>query len=458
MGPWSYGPAARRSGAQGGAKLGAVSSASALRAHRPVVWFMVAGLAAVTVIGIVGVNIVRRISTDQAIANARDLTEADGRSLQENFTDAMLAGDADARLSLDRAIRTRLLTHRVVRVKVWDATGRIVASDEGSLVGRRFALGEDEQRILRTGGVSAESSDLTRPENARERRFGHLLEVYVGTHTPSGTPLLFESYLRYETITANGNRMLVAFAPALVGGLLLLWLAQLPLALALERRLRRSRDRERELLVRAVESSDRERRRIAADLHDSVVQDLAGSSMSLAALARVAHERGDPELAGDIDAQAADLRQRVRDLRTLVVAIAPRRLHDEGLAAALEDLASTVRARGIATHVDVVSPLPLDRAGEALLFRGAQEAVRNTIDHSTAGHVDIAVANGGGRVRLRVHDDGGGFDAGAPGPRDDDTRLGLALLADLAVDAGGELAVESAPGVGTTVVLEVPVG
>ena len=202
---------------------------------------MVAGLAAVTVIGVVGVNIVRRISTDQAIANARDLTEADGRSLQENLTDAMLAGDADARLSLDRAIRTRLLTHRVVRVKVWDASGRIVASDEGSLVGRRFALGDDEQRILRTGGVSAESSDLTRPENARERRFGHLLEVYVGTHTPSGTPLLFESYLRYETITANGNRMLVAFAPALVGGLLLLWLAQLPLALALERRLRRSR-------------------------------------------------------------------------------------------------------------------------------------------------------------------------------------------------------------------------
>ena len=101
---------------------------------------MLAGLAAVTVIGVVGVNIVRRISTDQAIANARDLTEADARSLQENLTDAVLAGDPDARLALDRAIRTRLLSHHVVRVKVWDATGRIVASDEGSLVGRRFVL------------------------------------------------------------------------------------------------------------------------------------------------------------------------------------------------------------------------------------------------------------------------------------------------------------------------------
>ena len=305
-----------------------------------------------------------------------------------------------------------------MRVKVWDATGRIVASDEGSLVGRRFALPATTSGTSSAPAASsAESSDLTRPENARERKFGHLLEVYVGTHTPSGTPLLFESYLRYETITANGNRMLVAFAPALVGGLLLLWLVQLPLALALERRLRRSRDRERELLVRAIESSDRERRRIAADLHDSVVQDLAGSSMSLAALARVVRERGDTELAGDLDARAADLRQRIRDLRTLVVAIAPKRLHDEGLAAALEDLASTVRARGIETNVDVASPLALDRAGEALLFRGAQEAVRNTIDHTTATRVDIAVANGDGRVRLRVHDDGAGFDPVAPGRR-----------------------------------------
>lgn len=419
---------------------------------------MLAGLAAVTVIGVVGVNIVRRISTDQAIANARDLTEADARSLQETLTDAVLAGDPDARLALDRAIRTRLLSHHVVRVKVWDATGRIVASDEGSLVGRRFALPADERRILATGGVSAESSDLTRPENARERKFGHLLEVYVGTHTPTRTPLLFESYLRYETITANGNRLLVAFAPALVGGLLLLWLVQLPLALAFERRLRRSRDRERELLVRAVESSDRERRRIAADLHDSVVQDLAGSSLSLAALARVVRERGDVELAADLDARAADLRQRIRDLRTLVVAIAPKRLHDEGLAAALEDLASTVRARGIRTTVAVASSLTLDRAGEALLFRGAQEAVRNTIDHTTATRVDITVANGGDRVRLRVHDDGAGFDPHGSPPTGETNHLGLALLADLAVDAGGELAVESAPGAGTTLVLEVPVG
>jgi signal transduction histidine kinase len=177
-----------------------------------------------------------------------------------------------------------------------------------------------------------------------------------------------------------------------------------------------------------------------------------------AALARFGRARGDDQLAGDLDAQAADLRQRVRDLRTLVIAIAPRRLHDEGLAAALEDLASTVRARGIDTSVDVAAPLALDRAGEALLFRGAQEAVRNTIDHTRASRVDIAVAGDDGRVRLEVHDDGDGFDPDAPIDPTDDAHLGLALLADLAVDAGGDLAVRSTPGAGTTVRLEVPTG
>ena len=106
----------------------------------------------------------------------------------------------------------------------------------------------------------------------------------------------------------------------------------------------------------------------------------------------------------------------------------------------------------------VASPLALDRAGEALLFRGAQEAVRNTIDHTVATRVDIAVANGDGRVRLRVHDDGAGFDPVGPQHGDGAEHLGLALLADLAVDVGGELAVESVPGAGTTVLLEVPVG
>ena len=422
--------------------------------RRPIVWFMLAGLVAVTVIGAVGYGIARRVATDQAIRNARDLTEADARSIENRLTDGVVGRDPGARRALDRAIRDRVLSNRVVRVKVWTADGRIVASDQHDLIDRRFRLPAEERQVLRASGINAEVSDLTRPENAHERRFGKLLEVYFGTHTSSGTPLLFEAYVRFDAIAASGNRALVAFAPALGGGLLLLWLAQLPLAAALVQRLRRSQNRERALMTRAIESSERERRRIAADLHDSVVQDLAGSSMSLTAIARTLRQHGEHTAADDLDARANDLRQNIRDLRTLVVAIAPRRLHEEGLAAALEDLASTARARGVHTSVDVTAQLTLDRGGEALVFRGAQEAVRNTLSHSHAEHVDIAVTDHGNAVRLMVRDDGTGFVPGAPTPADD--HVGLRLLAELALDVGGHLDVQSRPAHGTTLILEVP--
>ena len=415
---------------------------------------MLAGLVAVAVIGAVGYRIAQRVATDQAIRNARDLTEADARSIQNRLTDGVVSGDATARRALDRAIRDRVLSNRVVRVKVWTADGRIVASDRPDLVDRRFDLRAEERHVLRVRGVNAEVSDLTRPENAHERHFGKLLEVYFGTHTSSGTPLLFEAYVRFDAIAASGNRTLVAFAPALGGGLLLLWLAQLPLAAALVRRLRRSQDRERALMTRAIESSERERRRIAADLHDSVVQDLAGSSMSLTAIARTLRQHGEKTAADDLDARANDLRQNIRDLRTLVVAIAPRRLHEEGLAAALEDLASTARARGVHTRVDVTARRTLDRSSEALVFRGAQEAVRNTLSHSKAEHVDIAVTDHGEAVRLTVSDDGTGFVPATPAVADD--HVGLRLLAELARDVGGHLDVQSSPSHGTTLVLEVP--
>ena len=96
-------------------------------------------------------------------------------------------------------------------------------------------------------------------------------------------PLLYEDYERSSTISASSRRQWEGLLPALVGALLVLYLIQVPLAYSLARRLR-AKQREREqLLRRAIDASDLERRRIAADLHDSAVQRLAGVSLSLAA-------------------------------------------------------------------------------------------------------------------------------------------------------------------------------
>src|SRR5205814_387613 len=110
-----------------------------------------------------------------------------------------------------------------------------------------------------------------------------LLEVYVPVRATDGRPLLFEAYLRSSAVSASGRRLWLAFAPALLGGLLLLQLVNLPLARSLAGRLRRAQGERETLLHEALEASQNERRRIAADLHDGVVQDLVGTSYALSA-------------------------------------------------------------------------------------------------------------------------------------------------------------------------------
>src|SRR5262249_4421477 len=95
----------------------------------------------------------------------------------------------------------------------------------------------------------------------------------------------------------------------------------------------------------------------------------------------------------------------------------------------------------------------VSEATERLLFRAAQEALRNAARHSGASAIRATVnALPAGGARLQVADDGAGFDTAAV----PDGHFGLRLLADLAHDAGGRLDVASAPGRGTTVTLELP--
>ena len=170
--------------------------------------------------------------------------------------------------------------------------------------------------------------------------------MYLPIRSPDGRLALFELYQRESAINASGRDLLVAIAPVLLGGLLLLWLIQLPLAWSSARRLRDGlRERER-LLEAALESSSVERRRVAADLHDGPVQNLAGLSYSLAAAAQKAPAETDPATVRALEEGADAAREGMRRLRAAVVDIAPGRLHDEGLAAAVADLAGPLRERG----------------------------------------------------------------------------------------------------------------
>jgi signal transduction histidine kinase len=231
---------------------------------------------------------------------------------------------------------------------------------------------------------------------------------------------------------------------------------QVPLAWMLARRVQEGqRDRER-LLRRAIEASDAERRRIASDVHDGVVQDLAGLSFSLTATAdRVVKDGSTEEAASTLRQAAASVRRSMRELRTLLVEIHPPNLHTAGLAAALSDLLAPLAARGIGTNLDVDPDLTLPEDVEALVFRGAQETLRNVVAHASAGNVWVSVRAADGIAALDVRDDGRGFDVDALGAKRAEGHLGLGLLSELARDAGGSVQVRSEAGTGTTIHMEV---
>jgi two-component system, NarL family, sensor kinase len=421
--------------------------------------FALSGLLAMVVIGAAAFVIVRRSATAAAITQAKDLAQLAGRGIAEPvITPGVLRGDPAALARLDRVVRQRILNRTpIVRVKIWDASGRVIYSDAGGLIGKVFALGADERRSLRGGGTQADESDLARAENTTERRFDRLREVYVGIRAADGTRLLYEDYERASTISASSRRQWMSLLPALLGALLILYLIQLPLAYSLARRLR-ARQREREaLLRRAIDASDLERRRIAADLHDSTVQRLAGVSLSLAASANAMpadEERA--EARGALSRAAAETRETIRELRTLLVDIYPPTLQRSGLSAALDDLVAPLRAAGIAVSLALPDELELPGDTEALLYRVAQEALRNARTHGEATTVDVTVETPERTAVLCVVDNGRGFCPEETEQSHDNHHFGLRLMRDLADHAGGTLTVLSAPDHGTLVRLEVP--
>jgi two-component system NarL family sensor kinase len=347
-----------------------------------------------------------------------------------------------------------------VRVKLWSPQGRIVYSDEPRLIGKTFALGAEERGALITPTTQDEVTQLQRPENQYERGRGKLLEVYRPVWTPSGQPLLFETYTRYQAVAARTTQLWRGFAGIMVSSLLLLVILLLPVLWALLDRLRRGQRQRESLLQHAVDASTEERQRIAGTLHDGVVQELAATSFAVTAAADQADALGQPQLAERIRVAAGTVRTSIGGLRSLLVDIYPPSLRAAGLVAALADLAAAARSRDVDVRLDLpdtATALGLDARGERLIFRVAQECLRNVARHAAASSVDVRLRTEGTAVVLEVADDGTGFDLDAARDAAREGHLGLRLLPDLATQSRAVLRVATAPGAGTRWRLEVPV-
>jgi signal transduction histidine kinase len=417
-----------------------------------VLTFALLGLVVLALVAVTGTLVLRRLATEQAISQARDFTAFSARVVERRLNDGLLTGDAEASAAVAGVVFDAVLHDPVVRVKIWTADGEIVYSDETKLIGERYALGDDALAVIESGGVAAEVSDLSRPENRFERRYGDLLEVYTPIETPNGERLLFETYQRSSSIEASEGDLLATFAPVLVVALLAFAAIEIPLAWVLARRVQGAQiDRER-YLQRAVDASDRERRRIAGDLHDGPVQDLAGLAMRLSA---AAEGSSDPATRDALAEAAAATRASIRTLRSAVVGVYPPNLQQAGLGPALSDLTSRLQQEGLEVSVEV----PQTDFGlevDALLYRACQEALRNVEAHARASRVQVSVRHEDARAVLEVADDGRGVDEGEVTRARGEGHMGLQILDELVRDAGGTLAIAPGDDGGTVVRVEVP--
>jgi len=425
-------------------------------AQSVIVRFAAGTLAAIVVAVVGGYFVLRSVAIDEAKRQTRTRVQEAAQLVEATVGDGLLTSRAEAVTAVDDVVVGRILSNSIVRVKIWSAGGRVLYSDDPAEIGRRFELSEEQHGLLRTGGAQVEVSDLDRPENALDRQEGRLIEAYTRIRTPSGAPMLFEIYQRFGSVTAEARRLLKALAPPILGAIGLILIVQAPLVWSLTRSLQRSHEQREGLLANAVTSSRRERRRVASYLHDGPVQELAGLAFSLAPVADGAESRGADADATVVRNVIDRLRATVRDLRALLVDLHPPTLAAAGLDAAIRDLVSPLAARGTKVELRVDGDDRLDPDTQALVYRVAQEAVRNVIAYADATTVSVDVDVVDSTARLLVVDDGRGFGPGVRDRRRTEGHLGLSLVEELARQAGGSLTVDSREGAGTRVRLEAP--
>jgi two-component system NarL family sensor kinase len=394
-----------------------------------------------------------RTSQNSAVQDAGRYGELSGRAALAPFvTDALVRGDHDAREKVADAGRALISQGGAAHVKIWSVEGKVLWSDESLLIGQTFPFEENEKKLLNGDGVLATLSKLDEAENKYEIEAGEtsLLQVYFGTKTlPSNQPVVVETYYPTNLVDARAADQRRSILPLLLGGLGLLIVAQIPLARALTHRLKNLQREREHLLERVIDYKDTERRRIAAEVHDGAVQELIGITFSLSA---AADESAGP-MKERLGGLAVATRHTVRSLRSLLNSIYPVEVPENGWAAGLNEIISALRQRGVQVTVKVPETR-LSPVNELLLLRVGREALRNADAHARASEVNITMTTTGNTVKLLIADNGVGFNKEMAETQRQVGHLGLQLLRDLAEDMGAVLVVDSTPGSGTTVHLE----
>lgn len=407
--------------------------------------FLTAGFVALILVATPVIFWIRAEAEQHALANARDMTQR----LADNvvgplITPELLARDHNALDLLDKQLAPWVTTGTLTRIKVWDEHGTVVYSDMESLIGQRFEQEDWARKLLEGGPATATLEKQTEQENLYESGAGELVEVYARSRSVSGAAMIFETYSPGENVRREQHAVLMSMIPPIILSLAALQLAQLFPAVRLVRRIQGHQASKHALMQYAIEASDQERRQIASELHDDVIQDLSGLAYALESEER----QGPPDLRPVFSNARLMLQETVRTLRAMTHELYPPNLDRLGLKAALTQLAAPLLAKGIALTMEFPEQLIADRDRAALMYRVVREALVNATKHSAATSVHIRITQSDRVTQIEVADNGHGFD---PDMESNEGHYGLRILSDTIGHAGGTLDIRSSPGAGTII-------
>lgn len=415
--------------------------------------FTIVALAVVSVLVLAGVWLTARNEAERTAERvSADLAEAVVHQLDdEDFG----SGGGYARDELLYDLAPFLESGAVYRVKIWLMEGdlaRIVLSDEPRIEGQLVQMPPSLVERTAAGEIVT-----FRVPNNEEHRFeatdaSDLLEAFVGFDDAAGNRMLIEVYVPAEIAQATRHGVAVQL-PLVLGGLLLIALATVPLTVALARRLDRDAHERAALMQFGLAASDRERRELAQRLHDGPVQELAAAGIALGLAGPADRVMVDRVM---VDRAAALVSGSIVALRELAVELFPPGLSGVDIESALGDLVARTVPPAIHSSVVVEPGLDLGEPTAMMLHRCAGELLRNAAAHAEPSAIRVRVAGSGpDLVVLTVADDGVGAPGSAP-PEDGPRGLGLRLIAHAAREAGGRFDLQSGAGSGTRAVLTLP--
>jgi signal transduction histidine kinase len=383
-----------------------------------------------------------------AVENARLYESATAWSQQLeslNEVGAALVGELelDPLLDLVASRLRQLIGARLVAIALPSGDALRIAAADGEGAADLTAielLAHDSKtgRVLERGRSERVDSLLEDPEVNQEaaRRLGATTGLYVplrARERPIGVLVAHDKIGRDQRFTSSDLRLAEQFA------------LRASIAVDLSRRVAR------DALRRVVAGQEVERRRLARELHDETGQALTSILLGLRAVDEAGRGEG-------VTNAVAELRELVvatlQDVRRLAVQLRPKALDDFGLVPALERLVQTFsESSGIEVDLEAqLSETRLPSEVETTLYRIVQEALTNVVKHAEANKVSILLVRRDGAVTAVIEDNGRGFEPDAVKT----DSLGLDGMRERAELHDGRLTIETSPGSGTTLAVEIP--